>query len=59
MELCHEQAPDTCLKKKKTRCKAFADDGALITCNNKLSEARKDAQKAINVAVEWAKDMGV
>jgi hypothetical protein len=49
----------TPLKKTKTHCKAFADDGALITCNLKLSEAMKDAQKAINVAVEWAKEMGV
>jgi hypothetical protein len=49
----------TRLKKTKTHCKAFADDGALITCNQKLSEAMKDAQKAINVAVEWAKEMGV
>jgi hypothetical protein len=44
----------TRLRKTKTHCKAFADDGALITCNKKLSEAMKDAQKAINVAVEWA-----
>jgi hypothetical protein len=49
----------TRLKKTKTHCKAFADDGALITCNQKLSEAMKDAQKAINVGEEWAKDMGV
>jgi hypothetical protein len=49
----------TRLRKTKTHCKAFADDGALITCNKKLSEAMKDAQKAINVAVEWAKEMGV
>jgi hypothetical protein len=49
----------TRLKKTKTHCKAFADDGALITCNLKLSEAMKDAQKAINVAVQWAKEMGV
>jgi hypothetical protein len=47
------------LRKTKTHCKAFADDGALITCNKKLSEAMKDAQNAINVAVEWAKEMGV
>jgi hypothetical protein len=45
----------TCLNNTKTHCKAFADDGALITCNKKLSEAMKDAQKAINVSVEWAK----
>jgi hypothetical protein len=46
-------------RKTKTHCKAFADEGALITCNKKLSEAMKDAQKVINVAVEWAKEMGV
>jgi hypothetical protein len=49
----------TRLKKTKTHCKEFANDGALITCNLKLSEAMKDAQKAINVAVQWAKEMGV
>jgi hypothetical protein len=49
----------TRLRKTKTQCKAFANDGALITCNKKLSEAMKDAQKAINVAVEWVKEMGV
>jgi hypothetical protein len=49
----------TRLNNTKTRCKAFADDGALITCNKKLSEAMKDAQKAINVSIEWAKEMGV
>jgi hypothetical protein len=49
----------TCLKKTKTHCKAFANDGALITCNKKLSEAMKDAPKAIHVVVEWAKKMGV
>jgi hypothetical protein len=54
----HERALLTRLRKTKTHCKAFADDGALITCNKKLSEAMKDAQKAINVAVEWAKEMG-
>jgi hypothetical protein len=43
----------------KTHCKAFADDGALITRNKKLAQAMKDAQKAINVALEWAKEMGV
>jgi hypothetical protein len=47
------------LKKTKTYCKAFGNDGALITCNQKLSEAMKDDQKAINVAVEWAKEMSV
>jgi hypothetical protein len=47
------------LRKTKTHCKAFADDGALITCNKKLWEVMKDAQKAIHVAVEWAKEMGV
>jgi hypothetical protein len=41
----------TRLRKTKTHCKAFADNRALITCNKKLSEAIKDAQKAINVAV--------
>jgi hypothetical protein len=46
-------------EKEKKHCKAFADDGALITCNPKLSEAMKDAQKAINVAIEWVKEMGV
>jgi hypothetical protein len=46
--------------KKTKKTTAFADDGALITCSLKLSEAMKDAQKAINVAaVEWAKEMGV
>jgi hypothetical protein len=49
----------TRLRKIKTHCKAFADDWGWITCNKKLSEAMKDAQKAINVAVEWAKEMGV
>jgi hypothetical protein len=49
----------TRLRKTKTHYKAFADDGALITSYNKLSEAMKDAQKAITVAVEWAKEMGV
>jgi hypothetical protein len=29
----------------KTQCKAFADDGALITQNKKLAQAMKDAQK--------------
>jgi hypothetical protein len=47
------------LRMTKTHCKAFADYGALISSNKKLAEARKDAQKAINVAVEWAKEMGV
>jgi hypothetical protein len=47
------------LKKTKTHCKAFADDGALISCNKKLSEAMNYAQKAINVAMEWANEMGV
>jgi hypothetical protein len=47
------------LRKRKTHCKAFADDGALITCSKKLSEAMKDVRKTINVAVEWAKEMGV
>jgi hypothetical protein len=37
------------LRKTKTHCKAFADDGALITCNKKLSEAMKDAQKALKM----------
>jgi hypothetical protein len=36
-----------------------ADDGALITRNKKLAQALKDAQKAINVALEWAREMGV
>jgi hypothetical protein len=49
----------TRLRKTKTHCKAFADDGASITYNKKLSEAMKDAQMAINAAVEWAKEMGV
>jgi hypothetical protein len=49
----------TRLNNTKTHCKAFANDGALITCNKKLSEATKDAQKAINVSVEWAKEMDV
>jgi hypothetical protein len=49
----------TRLNNTKTHCKAFADDGDLIICNKKLSEAMKDAQKAINVSVEWAKEMGV
>jgi hypothetical protein len=47
------------LRMTKTHCKAFADDGALISRNKKLAEAMKDAQKAINMAVEWAKEMGV
>jgi hypothetical protein len=47
------------LRMTKTHCKAFAYDGVLITCNKKLAEAMKDAQKAINVALEWAKEMGV
>jgi hypothetical protein len=42
----------TRLKKTKPHSKAFADDGALITCNQKLSEAMKDVQKTIIVAVE-------
>jgi hypothetical protein len=49
----------TCVKNTKTHCKVFADDGALITCNKKLSVAMKDAQKATNVSLEWAKQMGV
>jgi hypothetical protein len=47
------------LRKTKTHCKAFADDGALITRGNKIKEVMIDAQKAINVAVEWAREMGV
>jgi hypothetical protein len=47
------------LRMTKTHCQAFADDGALISRNTKLAQAMKDAQKAINVSVEWAKDMGV
>jgi hypothetical protein len=43
----------------KTHCKAFANDAALISRNVKLSQAMKDAQKAINVSVGWAKEMGV
>jgi hypothetical protein len=43
----------------QTHCKAFADDGALITQSKKLAHAMKDTQKAINVAQEWAKEMGV
>jgi hypothetical protein len=31
----------------------------LITRNKKLAQAMKDAQKAINMALEWAKEMGV
>jgi hypothetical protein len=47
------------LRKTKTHCKAFADDGALITRGNKLKDVMIDAQKAINVAVERAREMGV
>jgi hypothetical protein len=47
------------LRRTKTHCKAFADNGAQITRNTKLAQAMKDAQKAINVALEWAKEMGV
>jgi predicted peroxiredoxin len=47
------------LRMTKTHRKAFADNGALITRNKKLAQAMKDAQKAINVAIEWAKEMGV
>jgi hypothetical protein len=32
-------------------CKAFANDGALISRNKKLTQALKGAQKAINV--QW------
>jgi hypothetical protein len=42
------------LRKTKTHCKAFADDGALITRGNKLKDVMIDAQKASNVVVEWA-----
>jgi hypothetical protein len=47
------------LGKTKTHCKAFADDAALIFRNVKLAQAMKDAQKAINVSVGWAKEIGV
>jgi hypothetical protein len=47
------------LRMTKTHWKAFTDDGALILRNMKLAQAMIDAQKAINVAVEWAKEMGV
>jgi hypothetical protein len=47
------------LRMTKTHCKAFADEAALISRNEKLAQAMKDAQKAINVAVDWAKEMGV
>jgi hypothetical protein len=47
------------LRKTKTHCKILADDGALITRGNKLKDVMIDAQKAINVAVEWAREMGV
>jgi hypothetical protein len=47
------------LRMTQTYCKAFADDGALISRNKKLAQAMKDAKKPINVAVEWAKEMGV
>jgi hypothetical protein len=47
------------LRMTKSHCKAFADDAALISRNTKLAQAMKDAQKAINVSVGWAKEMGV
>jgi hypothetical protein len=47
------------LRKTKTHCKAFADDAAPIPRNVKLAQAMKGAQKAINVSVGWAKEMGV
>jgi hypothetical protein len=47
------------LRMTKTHCKAFANDAAFISRNEKLAQAMKDAQKAINVAVEWAKEMGL
>jgi hypothetical protein len=43
----------------KTHCKAFADDAALISRNKSLAQAMKDGQKAINVSVGWAKEIGV
>jgi hypothetical protein len=47
------------LRMAKTHCKAFADDAALISRKKKLAQAMKDAQKAINVSVGWAKETGV
>jgi hypothetical protein len=47
------------LKQTKTHCKAFADDGALITRGNTIKEVVIDTQKAINVAVKLAREMGV
>jgi hypothetical protein len=47
------------LEKSPAKCKAFADDLAMIVRGKNLKKVLQQAQKAMNIAADWASSIGV
>jgi hypothetical protein len=47
------------LEKSPAKCKAFANDLAMIVRGKNLKKVLQQAQRAMNIAADWASSIGV